>query len=106
MSIFSAIARSFRLSNPSAANDVRPSVGMPAIYQIGSDRYAGRIVDVRANGRTVVWEGYQGPRDADDEPTRRETFTRRGDGVYRLRGNDYGRLRIGDDSPGYLDSSF
>jgi hypothetical protein len=79
------------------ANEVTPVVGMPANYEIGSDCWFGKIVEVSRSGRMVVWQGHGGSC---------ETFTRRRDGSYRLRGQNCGRLHLGDDSPTELDPSF
>lgn len=79
-------------------NNLEPTVGMPAHYELGADSYLGMITEVHANGRKVVWtrgQGYQP-----------KVFTRRTDGSYRLRGDTCGRLHLGDASPTNLDPSF
>lgn len=81
----------------SPANEIRPAVGTPALYRIGSDRHAGRIVEVKRNGRTLIWEGSHG---------HREIFTLRADGRYLLERRAYGALLVGNTSPTYLDPDF
>jgi hypothetical protein len=72
------------------ANDVKPAVGVPAIFRDGANSYAGEIVESRENGRIVVWRG--------GRSNSRETFTRRSDGRYLLQGKTFGLLMVGDTS--------
>jgi hypothetical protein len=74
---------------------------MPATYTIGSDTYAGFVVQVERGGRTVFFA-----RTMDTATDRWDCFTRRGSGTYRLRGCNCGRLYLGDTSPTDLDRSF
>lgn len=74
-----------------------PLIGMPCTYQIGSDKYAGRVVEVSKSGHKVTVQ----------LGTRPETnvFTRRKDGYYFARGSNHGLL-IFMVSEDYRDPSF
>ena len=80
------------------ANDLVPAVGMPATYEIGSDSYAGTIVEIHRGGLTLVWRSTSG--------RLVKTFTRKADRSYALKGHGYGYLTLGDTSPTNLDPGF
>ncbi len=72
-------------------------VGMPATYHIGSDSYGGTIVDIKRNGRTLVFQlTYQ--RVA-------EEFTLRKSGTFYAKGSNCGYLTLGV-AEDYRDPSF
>ena len=62
-------------------------VGTPATFHIGSDRYAGSIVNVKRNGRTITFRFANSNREED--------FTLRGGGTYYSKGSNCGYLSLG-----------
>lgn len=82
-----------------------PAPGMPALYCIGSDSYAGRIVEVTRNGRTIVWLGERDEDTPENRKERAHKFNLCKDGAFRGKGR-CGRLYVGDDSATDLDPSF
>lgn len=86
------------MENEEKKAPVVPTVGMPATYCIGSDRYAGQIVQVA--GRTI---GFQ-----EEGATRVEVFSLRKNGRWYKTGFPVGKggsLRLGV-AENYQDPSF
>jgi hypothetical protein len=83
-----------------------PLVGMPATYHIGSDRYAYVVTQVTpstihvahaeetADGRWIVRPGAES-----------EKATKRRDGRYRMKGENFGAITLGE-AENYRDPSF
>lgn len=74
---------------------MRPTVGMPCTYGIGSDCYAGEIIEVSASGKILV---------ANCEGLTIKATLRR-DGAYRPVGANYSRVYLGN-AKSYRDPSF
>ena len=74
-----------------------PTVGMPATFTIGSDRYAGSIAEIKRKGRTIVFKFAHN--------NRTEDFTLRGRGMYYSKGSKCGYLSLGA-AEDYRDPSF
>jgi hypothetical protein len=70
-------------------------VGDGATYCIGSDRYAGTIIEVSPSGKTVLFQKERNPNGSVT------TFTLRRDGTYKAVGMTYATL-----IPGKLDPHF
>jgi len=98
------------MSNPthtaSPANDLRPIVGMPACYTIGSDRYAGTVAAVSRGGRTVVFAPIVVFEHGLMMTANAASFTLRAGGIWRPQGLQCGRLTLGDTRTTDLDPGF
>jgi hypothetical protein len=71
-----------------------PSVGLPATYRIGSDRYAGVITAVSRTGHKFTWTRVN---DSTGElvPGFTHEATRRSNGEYLAKGSNYGSFVLG-----------
>jgi len=68
-------------------------VGLPATFCIGSDQYAGKIVEVSTTGHKVVWQRmYEVP--SAHEGFKKECTWRAKSGEYRAKGSDHGYLKL------------
>ncbi len=70
----------------SNSSNTLPTVGMPATYNCGSDRYSGKILSVERKGQVVVFERASNGN--------RMTFTRRMDGRYMEQGDGDRRFSL------------
>lgn len=104
---------------PANTGNPAPVVGNGTTMGSGSDRYPGTIIEVRRNGATVVVQSdaykrvgevniYSEMQDyeffTNVNGSTRE-YTRRADGHYLLKGQNFGYLTIGKRAA-YLDPSF
>jgi hypothetical protein len=71
-----------------------PSIGLPATYRIGSDRYAGKIIAVSRTGHRCTWQRVN---DNTGEAFPKMTYdcTRRACGSYLVVGSKHGSLVLG-----------
>src|SRR5271157_2980328 len=77
---------------PSVEQPAAPYVGMPATYVIGSDQYAGEIVEVSRTGHQVTWVRVF---ESGKESKWGHRLSRRRDGRYICVGSQHGHLKLG-----------
>ncbi len=84
-------------------NMTTPYVGMPASYRLGSDIYAGQIIEIVLNKHgfacKIVWKSNNSWKES-------EIFTLRKDGRFLIKGCNFGVLQIGDNAETKLSRGF
>jgi hypothetical protein len=75
----------------------KPQVDDPCTRNVGSDRYASKILSVSPTGHKVTVEAYNNDG--------QEVYTLRRNGIYRPQGSRHGSLTLGE-AVDYRDPSF